>query len=145
MKRVVTALLLIPFFCYIILWAPQWAFLVTVAAVAVLCFREYSELAALHGIAKPGLFGYAAGLLLLLLPGKDEAFFVLVAILGMALALRSREMARALPYSDRCDARWSCGRSILTGCSSRFHSTGRAILRRSTWGGCWAGISLRRT
>ncbi|HTC34834.1 MAG TPA: phosphatidate cytidylyltransferase [Bryobacteraceae bacterium] len=97
MKRVVTALLLIPFFCYIILWAPQWAFLVTVAAVAVLCFREYSELAALHGIAKPGLFGYAAGLLLLLLPGKDEAFFVLVAILGMALALRSREMARALP------------------------------------------------
>jgi phosphatidate cytidylyltransferase len=97
MKRVVTALLLIPFFCYIILWAPQWAFLVTVAAVSVLCFREYSELAALHGIAKPGLFGYAAGLLLLLLPGRDEAFFVLVAILGMALALRSREMARALP------------------------------------------------
>lgn len=97
MKRVVTALLLIPFFCYIILWAPQWAFLVTVAAVAVLCFREYSELAALQGIAKPGLFGYAAGLLLLFLPGKDEAFFVLVAILGMALALRSREMARALP------------------------------------------------
>jgi phosphatidate cytidylyltransferase len=97
MKRVVTALLLIPFFCYVMLWAPQWAFLVTVAAVAVLCFREYSELAALHGIAKPGLFGYAAGLLLLLLPGKDEAFFVLVAILGMALALRSREMARALP------------------------------------------------
>jgi phosphatidate cytidylyltransferase len=97
MKRVVTALLLIPFFCYIILWAPQWGFLVTVAAVAVLCFREYSELAALHGIAKPGLFGYAAGLLLLLLPGRDEAFFVLVAILAMALALRSREMARALP------------------------------------------------
>jgi len=97
MKRVVTALLLIPFFCYIILWAPQWAFLVTVAAVAVLCFREYSELAALQGIAKPGLFGYAAGLLLLFLPGKDEAFFVLVALLAMALALRSREMARALP------------------------------------------------
>jgi phosphatidate cytidylyltransferase len=97
MKRVVTALLLIPFFCYITLWAPQWAFLVTVAAVAVLCFREYSELAALHGIRKPGLFGYVAGLLLLLLPGKDGAFFVLVAILALALALRSPEMAQALP------------------------------------------------
>ena len=97
MKRVVTALLLIPFFCYVMLWAPQWAFLVTVAVVAVLCFREYNELAALHGIAKPGLFGFAAGLLLLLLPGRDGAFFVLVAILAMALALRSREMARALP------------------------------------------------
>ena len=99
MKRVVTALLLIPFFVYIVLWAPSWAFLVTVAAVAVLCFHEYSELVALHGIGKPGLFGYAAGLLLLLLPGKDGAFLVLVAILGMALALRSREMARALPDS----------------------------------------------
>jgi phosphatidate cytidylyltransferase len=97
MKRVVTALLLIPFFGYITLWAPQWAFLITIAAVAVLCFREYSELAALHGIRKPGLFGYAAGLLVLLLPGKDGAFFVLVAILALALALRSREMARALP------------------------------------------------
>jgi phosphatidate cytidylyltransferase len=97
MKRVLTALLLIPFFCYIVLWAPQWAFLVTVAAVAVMCFREYSELAALHGIARPGLFGYAPGLLLLLLPGKDGAFLVLVAILAMSLALRSREMVQALP------------------------------------------------
>jgi len=97
MKRVVTALLLIPFFCYIVLWAPKWAFLGTVAAVAVLCFREYSELAALHGIGKPGLFGHVAGLLLLLLPGKDGAFLVLIAIFAMSLALRSREMSQALP------------------------------------------------
>src|SRR5580700_1422640 len=97
MKRVLTALLLIPFFCYIMLWAPQWAFLVTIAAVAALCFREYSELAALHGIAKPGLFGYVAGLLLLLVPWKDAALLVLIAILAMSLALRSREMAQALP------------------------------------------------
>lgn len=97
MKRVVTALILIPFFIYIVLWAPIWAFLMTVSAVAVLCFREYADLAALHGIAKPGVFGYVAGLLLLLLPGKDGAFFVLIAILAMSLALRSREMARALP------------------------------------------------
>ena len=97
MKRVATALLLIPFFCYIMLWAPQWAFLAAAALVALLCFREYSDLVGLHGIKQPGLFGYAAGLLLLLLPGKDGAFFVLVAILAMALALRSREMAQALP------------------------------------------------
>ena len=97
MKRVATALLLIPFFCYIVLGAPRWAFLVTVAAVAVLCFREYSELAALHGMAKPGLVGHAAGLLLLLLPIKDVAFAVLIAILSMSLALRAREMARVLP------------------------------------------------
>ena len=97
MKRVITALLLIPFFVYIVVWSPPWAFLVTVAAVAILCFREFSELTALHGIAKPGVFGYVAGLLVLFLPGKDGAFFVLVAILAMSLALRSRELAEALP------------------------------------------------
>jgi phosphatidate cytidylyltransferase len=97
MKRVLTALLLIPTFCYIILWAPAWAFLAAVAGVAMLCFREYAELTSLHAIEKPGVFGYVAGLLLLFLPGKDFAFLVLVAILAMALSLRSRELAEALP------------------------------------------------
>ena len=97
MKRVLTALLLIPFFCYIILWAPEWALLAAVAGVATLCFREYAELVSLHNIEKPGVFGYVAGLLLLFLPGKDFAFLVLVAILAMALALRSRELGQALP------------------------------------------------
>jgi phosphatidate cytidylyltransferase len=97
MKRVLTALLLIPIFCYLMLWAPLWAFLGAVAAVAMLCFREYAELVSLHQIEKPGVFGYVAGLLLLFLPGKDFAFLVLVAILAMALGLRSRELADALP------------------------------------------------
>ncbi len=97
MTRVLTALLLIPAFCFLILWAPQWAFLASVAIVALLCFREFAELAALHEIAKPGIFGFAAGLLVLFLPGRDAAFLVLVAILGMALALRSRELAEGLP------------------------------------------------
>jgi phosphatidate cytidylyltransferase len=99
MKRVLTALLLIPTFCYIVLWAPQWAFLGAVAVVALLCFREYADLVSLHQIEKPGVYGYVAGLLLLFLPGKDFAFLVLVAILGMALALRSRELVEALPAS----------------------------------------------
>jgi phosphatidate cytidylyltransferase len=97
MKRIVTALLLIPFFCYIVLWGPQWAFLITAAAVAVLCFREYSELAGLQGFAKPGVFAYAAGLLLLLLPGKYGPLLILIAILAMALALRAVELRHALP------------------------------------------------
>ncbi|MBV9768557.1 MAG: phosphatidate cytidylyltransferase [Bryobacterales bacterium] len=97
MKRVVTALILIPFFCYIVLWAPQWAFLTTVAAVALICFREYSELAAMHGIRKPGLAAYAAGLLLLFPFSKEGAFIVLIAILAMSLALRLSEMAQVLP------------------------------------------------
>jgi phosphatidate cytidylyltransferase len=97
MKRVLTALLLIPFFCYIVVWAPPWAFLAAVAGVGILCFREYSGLAALHDIPGSGLFGYVAGLLILLLPERDAAFYVLVAILGMALALRSDELNKVLP------------------------------------------------
>ena len=97
MKRVLTALLLIPFFLYVVLWAPLWAFLLTVAAVAVMCFREYSDLTALHGIAKPGLVGYGAGLLLLFVPGRYGAVVVLIALLAMSLALRVREMSQALP------------------------------------------------
>ena len=97
MTRILTALVLIPTFCYIVLWAPQWAFLAAVAVVAVLCFHEYANLTAGHKIPKPGLFGYVAGLLILLLPGRAAAFFVLVAIFAMALALRSRDLEEVLP------------------------------------------------
>ena len=97
MTRVLTALLLIPLFGYLVLWAPQLAFLAAAAAVACLCFFEYSNLVALHEIAKPGVFGYVAGLLLLFLPDRDFAFLILIAVLAMALALRSRECVDFLP------------------------------------------------
>lgn len=97
MKRVLTALILIPAFCYIVLWAPVWAFMAAVVLVAILCYREYAELVSLHQIDKPGVFGLVAGVLLLFLPGKDFAFLVLIAILALALALRSRDMAEVLP------------------------------------------------
>lgn len=97
MKRVLTALILIPVFCYVILWAPLWAFMAVVVLVALLCYREYADLVALHQIEKPGIFGLVAGVLLLFLPGKDFAFLVLIAILALALALRSRDMAEVLP------------------------------------------------
>jgi len=97
MTRILTALVLIPLFGYLILWAPPWAFFAAVAAVSILLFREYADLTAHHEIVKPGIFGYAAGLLLLFIPDKDLTFLVLVAILAMALALRSRELPDALP------------------------------------------------
>ncbi len=99
MTRVLTALLLIPTFCYLVLLAPWWAFLLSVGAVAVLCYHEFLYLAALHEIEKPGVFGYASGLLILFVPVKDPAFYVLIAILAMSLGLRSRNLGAALPYS----------------------------------------------
>jgi phosphatidate cytidylyltransferase len=97
MTRILTALILIPTFCWIVLWSPPWAFLAAVAVVAILCFHEYADLTALHKIPKSGVFGYVAGLLILLLPGKDAAFFVLIAILALALSLRSPDLGEVLP------------------------------------------------
>jgi phosphatidate cytidylyltransferase len=97
MKRVFTALILIPLITYLVVFAPQWLFLLAVAAVASLCFYEYSGLVALHNIAPPGVFGYAAGLSLILLPQHDAAFLIVIAVLAMALSLRSFELADGLP------------------------------------------------
>ena len=99
MKRVLTALILIPVFCYLILWAPDVLFWAAAAGVAVLCFREYANLVSLHEIPKPGIFGYAAGLVVLFVPQRETALIVIIALLAMTLALRSRELTEALPYA----------------------------------------------
>jgi phosphatidate cytidylyltransferase len=97
MKRILTALALIPIFLLVILWAPQWLFLAVTATVALLCFREYGNLVSLHRFAPPGLYGYAAGLIVLLLPANNVAIMVLIAILGMILGLRLRNLDAILP------------------------------------------------
>lgn len=99
MKRVLTALILIPVFVYLVLWAPHPIFLGVVCAVGLLCFHEYSGLVALHNVPPPGVFGYAAGLCVVLLPGSVGAFVVLIALLALALGMRSRELPETLPYA----------------------------------------------
>lgn len=99
MKRVLTALLLIPAVLAIIVLAPDWAFLTVVALVAALCFREYARLVEGHGIERPGPLGYAAGLLALLLPAPDLPVLTLLALVTMAVALRYDDFAKSLPYS----------------------------------------------
>lgn len=99
MKRVVTALVLIPLFVYLVLWSPAWLFISAVCVVGVLCFHEYCGLVALHTVLPPGVFGYAAGLLVLLLPGNPTGFLVLVALVALALGLRARELSETLPYA----------------------------------------------
>lgn len=99
MKRILTALVLLPTFLYIVVWAPHWLFLSALAIVAVLCFYEYSGLVTHHKIRTPGIFGYVAGLLIVFLPQPDIIFVVLIAILALALAMNSRELADALPFA----------------------------------------------
>ena len=64
MKRVVTALVLIPLVIWVVLAAPFWVFAAVLAAVGLLAFHEFDQIAAAQGIPRAGLPGMAAGLAL---------------------------------------------------------------------------------
>jgi len=97
MKRIVTALILIPLVSYVALWGPQWLFLLVTAAVALLCFHEYAAIVAAYGIGRLGPMGYAAGLLVLTFPGHELLLVTLLALLALTMVLRAPELAKGLP------------------------------------------------
>jgi CDP-diglyceride synthetase len=105
MKRVLTAALLIPFVVYTVLLANPWVLLAVVALSAALSYREYDGIAAAYGFGAPGVTGYGAGLLLLVIP-YNYAWLVATAfaLLALVLALRSAELAHALSWRTRCRA-----------------------------------------
>jgi phosphatidate cytidylyltransferase len=96
MKRVITALLLIPFIAWVTLASPQWVFYVVLAATGLLAYDEFDNITAASGVARAGWPGMAAGLVLLLAP-NPAVVLVLITMLGMALALRVNNFAAALP------------------------------------------------
>ncbi|HXM43199.1 MAG TPA: phosphatidate cytidylyltransferase [Bryobacteraceae bacterium] len=94
MKRVLTALVLFPLITYVVLWSPPWAVLAVTAIVALLCFYEYSGIAAAYQPGKPAPIGYLAGLLILVLPGDGHAILtvIAVALIALSLALRADDL-----------------------------------------------------
>lgn len=95
MIRILTALVLIPAFVWLVLFAPEWAFRAALAAVGLIAFREYDQIAAANGIARAGYLGMLAGLVLLLAP-YPEIVIVLIAIAAMLAALRVADLAGAM-------------------------------------------------
>jgi phosphatidate cytidylyltransferase len=100
MKRVLTAALLVPLVVYTVIWANVWVFLAVVSLVAVLSYREYDTIAAAYGFGAPGVLGYGGGLLLLLVPAHAGMAMVAIALVALVLALRSAELAHALPRTS---------------------------------------------
>ena len=76
--------------------SPPWVFYMVLAGTGLLAYSEFDNIAAAGGIARAGLPGMAAGLVLLLAP-NPEIVLVLIAMLGLALALRVNNFAAALP------------------------------------------------
>lgn len=96
MKRLATALVLIPTISYFVIWAPYWAFAIILSIIAGLCYREYDTFVANHAIEAPGWVGYPIGLLILHVPNPNIVY-VLGALLFLALSLRSQDLRSALP------------------------------------------------
>jgi phosphatidate cytidylyltransferase len=96
MTRIITALLLIPFIVWVTLASPQWVFWAVLAITGLLAYSEFDHIAAAQGIARAGLPGMAAGLALLFAT-NPAVVAVLVAMLGMTLALRVNNLAAAMP------------------------------------------------
>jgi phosphatidate cytidylyltransferase len=97
MKRLITGLILAPLISAVVLWGPDYLFLGVLAVVALLCFHEYSGLVAACGVGRPGLLGYAAGLLLLVFPQEPFLLLTLTALLALARALGAPNLASGLP------------------------------------------------
>jgi phosphatidate cytidylyltransferase len=95
MKRIVTALFLVPIAVYGTLLAPWWLFLAIVTLVAVLCFREYAEMT---GSFAP--VGYVAGVLILVAPQRETILLIILsALAAMCLPLAAPNMAKSVAQS----------------------------------------------
>jgi phosphatidate cytidylyltransferase len=95
MKRVLTALVLVPFTVYTIFFGPQWFFILVATAMAALCFFEFSGLVEANGIEPPGLAGGLLGVTMMF----DVSFIRLVAIGSLLLALRLKDLATAMAHA----------------------------------------------
>ena len=93
MKRVLTALVLIPLVIALVLWAPGGLFLLGLLPFVLLALGEYLELAArLGGLPQPGPVHVASVLLLLVAHAHFE--HLLFALLFCAAVLLTQEMFR---------------------------------------------------
>jgi len=100
MKRLLTAAVLIPFILYVVYFGHPWLLFGVTALVALICYSEYSGLAAGYGVTKPGPVGYAAGLLVMAMNPQDGYLILtLVAIIALSLVLRLDDLHQALPHA----------------------------------------------
>src|SRR5215471_7444559 len=97
MKRVLTALALIPIVTWVVLFADQWIFLGVLALVACLCYREYDTIAGGFGFGRPGVIGYGAGLALLVSWDVPWLAIVGLTIAALIVVMRAEDLTTSLP------------------------------------------------
>jgi phosphatidate cytidylyltransferase len=100
MKRILTAVALVPPVVYVVLGAPYPALFAVVVLVACLCYWEYSAIAGKLSPGFPAPLGYGAGLLVLAWPGETWLLLTALTLLAMTLAMRATDLAAALPRAS---------------------------------------------
>ncbi len=98
MNRLLTAAGLLVVAFYLIFFAPHLVFVAAAALMAILCYREYSDLVAAHAIRRPGLYGLLGGCVILFVPGPYRILGItLLVLLAFVTALRDEFMKDVLP------------------------------------------------
>ncbi len=97
MKRVLTALILVPIVTWIILRGSPEIFLVTVAVLASLCWFEFSQMIAPLCVQFPRWAGFVPGMALLYTRDRGELLIILTALAALVVAMRGPELAKVLP------------------------------------------------
>jgi phosphatidate cytidylyltransferase len=100
MKRVLTALALIPIVVYVVLWANLWIFLAVLFSVAFLCYREYDGIAAAYGFGAPGIGGVIAGYALFAWRGDAWLYLVILTLIALVAVMRLDDLGKALPRAS---------------------------------------------
>jgi phosphatidate cytidylyltransferase len=83
MQRLITAIGLIVAAGYLIGWAPQLIFIAAALLMSVLGYREFAELVKGHSIPRPGIFGFLAGVFILLWPATPVRGISLLTIISL--------------------------------------------------------------
>lgn len=99
MKRLLTALALIPVVTWVILWANYWVFLSVLISVSLLCYYEYTGIAEGFGFGRLNIMGYGAGVLLLVWQAESWPLITVIALVALAAAMRAENLTKTLPLS----------------------------------------------
>lgn len=97
MKRVITSVLLIPTITWVVLFAPDFAFMATVCLFASLCWMEYAGIAAHYGAHFGVLAGWLPGLAYLLLQREESIALMALVLAALAFSLRVGDLKQAIP------------------------------------------------
>ena len=110
MTRVLTAIGLIVFAVYLVFFAPRQIFLGGALLMGTLCYYEYADLVAAHGIPKPGVLGFVLGALLVYSPAYTLPVTAVWLMGQFVWLLRSRSLREIAPAA----AAALLGRSIAS-------------------------------